>query len=419
MTMASIVQINDGQVDQPTTPVAIVREVVGIVGTATDAAALLTENQPYRFDEAGAKGAAQTDAQAIAAFNWGGAYNDAKEDGLTADAARANARVSDSLDYAVRDVVNNSDANVVAVRIPNQSGGSPPTAADIQTGLQAMRRAQAVTGLKPTVLLVPYFGYARASASPYAALTTGVSAGVWVETLSQVADELDGIGVIGAPANLTRAQLQTWISNNKGAKIVAATPATGASLGAYRDAAPSYAISMLSQEAANGGRGASLNMMEARGITGQIPSLTQSYSATTDDVSELVADGATALFYHNGWRWRGVSFNASGITAGDLQPNQIVSTQRIIDEITQLLTDVSILAAQRNITRQFFPFVTGRVNNALNLMVSNGRLALGVCRPHPTAPVVNNTQAEFVIDIQTYAPATSVSFTRRVAFSAA
>ena len=416
MTTEAIVRITTADADAlaEATPRAIVREVVGIIGTATDAASLLTENQPYRIDAAVAKSPpSQTDAEAIAAFNWNGAYGTAKEDGLTTDAARSAARVTDSLDYAVRDVVNNSDANAVVVRVPNNTGGAPPTESVMQTGIQALLRSQAVTGLKPTVLIAPYFGYARATASPWAALPTAVSAGGWVETLSNTADELDGIGVIGAPSNLTRAQLQTWLANNKGNKIVAATPATGVDAGAYRDTAPSYAISMLAQEAANGGRGANLNMMPALGITGQQPPLTQSYTRDDDDVSELVDDGGFVLFYHNGWRWRGATFNASGV--GDTPTaTQLVNTQRIIDEITQILTDVAILAAARNITARFFPFVTQRVNAALNLMIANGRLAAGVCRPHPTAPVVNNTQAEFVIDIRTFAPATSVSFARRV-----
>lgn len=407
MTLPAIFQITDGTLPVAPTPRVSVNEVIGVVGTGEGArTGALPVNTPYHFNRVEPLGG-QTADDARDSGNWTGVYANPATD----DAAH---KITDSLDFAVREILSHINEEVVVVRVPGGASGAAPTDAAMEAGIRALRRSQSArtAGFKPTVLLVDYLGYPRASANPYAAQA---QAAAYLDDLDSVARDLDGVAVIGAAPTFSGGDISAWGRANRHPKTIAVGPANGTDADTAKDPSVSYAVSMLVREAQGGGRGVSLNLMDAIGYTGQIPSLSQSFTATTDDVSGLNNDGITAAFFHNGWHWKGVTFNQ--MPSNPIAADEIVSVERIQSEITEVLLNTAVLAAQRNITAQFFAFVTGRVNAYLSGLVAAGRIAAGACAPAAT-PIVNGTEAAFTISLGLHAPAISTRFTRFVQLQA-
>ena len=399
-----LVEVSYGQsLPQASPRVDPIDESIGLIGTATALAnaAVLPVNTPTLFRRASV-GAAPADlaaAQAlVAAEDWRGVYDTAQTKGI-----------SETLDFYIRQIFAHIDDEVIVVRVA-QTAGAPPTEAEMNAAIAAMQAAQNAVGRKPGAICIPEFGYARETSGDFDAVTPPTAI-PYLSEANALAVDLDATLCLGGSPEFTRAEAVAWANANRGSEVVAVFPAgrgADGSVGAAIDGGVLYAISMLSREQGGAGRGTSLQLMPALGYEGITPVVSQGFTTNNDDVTLLNAAGVTSVInIDGGWRFRGVNLNTGDDT-------DIVSIERLKQELEEALILTAVEASSRNISEGFFEFVINGVGAIISNMVAGGRVQDGTIAQHPTNPVVNNTTAQFVFTIAPYSPASAFTFTGRV-----
>ena len=411
--MVALVNIGYSAHRQRPTPTIPIDESIAVIGTSTDgntASLLLT--RPYLFHQVINHAAALTGndiVEAIANGDWGGIHN----------APTSGNRLDNTGDEFVRWILAHVDDEVIFQRVAQTATGRPPTTAQMNAAIAALRTSENATGRKPGVIIVPLFDVQRDATS--GAVTDPPTAGLpWLSALNAYARQVGATLVIAGASEYSRADFLTYLGQNRGTDVVAVWPnpagADGTAANALSGAA-SWAVSALEQELTLGGRGSTLQMMPAVGATGSTPAITDNPLDDGSDAALIVAAGGTALVNYGGvYRWRGITFNhdiSSGIDLGE----DIVSIERLKEEIEQAFIRIAVNAISRyTMNEQFFGAVEDGCTAVLRHYIQNGRLEAGSqCVRDPVAPIAaDGVTGQFQFTLVPHPPARAINFNGRV-----
>ena len=387
-------------------------ESVGVIGTATggNAATALPENEPLLFRQASVQSAALTGAaitRAIADEDWAGVFW---------RAAEAAAGLGNTLDPTIRKISVALDDEIIAVKIPPGTGGAPPTNESIEAGIAAMNTANARLGRKPGIIIIPEFTVPRADSGDYAPEVPGggFAALGFLSELDGLAQDNGAIALICGAGNYTRANAVDWAEANRSPHIEALWPRVRGSDGTVansEDTSVDRAIAVLEHEKANSGRGTPLSIIPAPGVTGTVPGITQGLQSTTADSALLTSAGVTTLIHFGRQFWfAGGNFNQD-LTGGPDLTTEVISTQRLIEEIINGLELIAFeaLTSGHSVSPAFFELMENRGTAYLNQYTQSGRLQRGSVSRHPTTPVVNHTTPQFQVRLALYADAQAMT----------
>ena len=407
----ALVNIGYSAQRQRPTPTIPIDESIAVIGTSTGGnTTALSLDRPYLFHQVVNRAAALTGGAIAAARDegdWGAIHN----------APTSGDRLDNTLDEYVRWILLHADDEIIA-QLVDRTGNAQPTNTQMLRAITALRTSESATGRKPGMIVVPHFDVNRDNNG--AVIDPPASALTWLTALNAYARQVGAVLVLAGASEFSRADFITYLGQNRGSKVVAVWPNPQGSDNTAANAlsgAVDWALSALEQEQANGGRGATLQMMPAVGTTAVVPSITDNPLDDGADAALIVKAGGTALVNYGGvYRWRGITFNhdiSGGIDLGE----DIVSIDRLKEEIEQAFISIAIDAISRyNMGPTFFVRVEDRCNAVLANYINNGRLEAGSrCERDPIAPIASDgVTGQFQFTLVPHPPANAITFNGRV-----